>query len=115
MSGTPTGTGTPTDTAPRPRRVPARTARLDGHVTLPRVVASEWLKFRSLRSTPMILLAAMVAMVVFGAVIVHNTRNPRGWTRRTSSRPVPCRATTWDSCCWARWGSWWSAASTPRG
>lgn len=74
MSGTPSTTGT----APRPRPVPAPTGRVDGHVTLPRVVASEWLKLHSLRSTPLILLAAMVAMVAFGAIIGHNTRNPAG-------------------------------------
>jgi hypothetical protein len=51
---------------------------VDAHVTLPRVMASEWLKLRSVRSTPLVLLAAMVAMVVFGGIIGHNTRNPAG-------------------------------------
>ncbi len=61
-----------TTTGPPPR------GPVDGNVTLPRVLASEWLKFRTLRSTLLILGAAMLAMVVFGAVIGHNTRNPAG-------------------------------------
>ena len=65
-------------TDPRRQPVPAPTGRVDGHVTLPRVVASEWLKLRSLRSTPLVILAAMAAMVVFGAIIGHNTRHPAG-------------------------------------
>ena len=60
----------PTDAGPA--------GRVDGHVTLPRVIASEWLKFRTLRSTVLILVAAMLAMVAFGAIIAHNTRNPAG-------------------------------------
>jgi ABC-2 type transport system permease protein len=52
--------------------------RVDGPVTLRGVIASEWLKFRSLRSTLLVLAAAVVAMVVFGAVIAFNTRNPAG-------------------------------------
>ena len=52
--------------------------RVDGPVTLGGVVASEWLKFRSLRSTVLVLAAAVAAMVVFGGVIAFNTRNPAG-------------------------------------
>jgi hypothetical protein len=52
--------------------------RLDGPVTMRGVIASEWLKFRSLRSSPLVLAAAMAAMIVFGAIIAHNTRNPVG-------------------------------------
>ena len=48
------------------------------HVTQLRVIASEWLKFRTLRSTVLVLAAAMVAMVLFGAIIAYNTRNPTG-------------------------------------
>jgi ABC-2 type transport system permease protein len=62
----------------RAQAVPAPTGPVDGHVTLPRVVASEWLKLRSLRSTPLVILAAMLAMGAFGAIIGHNTRNPAG-------------------------------------
>ena len=54
------------------------TGRVDGPVTQRGVIVSEWLKFRSLRSTLLVLAAAVVAMVVFGAVIAFNTRNPAG-------------------------------------
>jgi ABC-2 type transport system permease protein len=54
------------------------TASVDGHVTQPRVIASEWLKFRSLRSTLLVLATAVVGMVAFGAIIAFNTRNPAG-------------------------------------
>jgi ABC-2 type transport system permease protein len=66
------------DGSPRPRRLPAPAGAVDGHVTLPGVLRSEWIKFRTLRSTLLILLAAMLAMVVFGGVIGHNTRNTAG-------------------------------------
>jgi ABC-2 type transport system permease protein len=57
----------------------ARTSeRVDGHVTLLRVISSEWLKFRTLRSTVLVLLVAMLAMVAFGAIIGHNTRHVAG-------------------------------------
>jgi ABC-type transport system involved in multi-copper enzyme maturation permease subunit len=52
--------------------------QLDKPVTLPRVIASEWVKFRTLRSTLIVLGAAMLGMVLFGAIIAHNTRNPAG-------------------------------------
>ncbi len=51
---------------------------LDGPVTQSGVIASEWLKFRSLRSTLLVLAAAVAGMVVFGAIIAYNTRNPAG-------------------------------------
>ncbi len=51
---------------------------VDGPVTQGGVIASEWLKFRSLRSTLLVLGAAMAGMVVFGAIIAYNTRNPAG-------------------------------------
>ena len=41
----------------------------DVRVTLPRVVRSEWIKFRSLRSTVVTLLVAMVLVVGFGVLI----------------------------------------------
>ncbi len=53
-------------------------SRLDRPVTLVHVVTSEWLKFRTLRSTLVVLGAAMAGMVLFGAIIAHNTRNPAG-------------------------------------
>ncbi|GAB3781981.1 ABC transporter permease [Nocardioides ungokensis] len=72
------GTIRAADAAARAEGATAPIGRVDGPVTLPRVVRSEWLKFRTLRSTVLILLAAMLAMVVFGAIIGHNTRNPAG-------------------------------------
>ncbi|WP_197026035.1 ABC transporter permease [Nocardioides sp. URHA0020] len=42
------------------------------------MIASEWLKLRSLRSTLLVLAAAVVGMIVLGAVIAYNTRNPAG-------------------------------------
>lgn len=51
---------------------------VDGPVTQWGVIASEWLKFRSLRSTLLVLAAAAVGMVAFGAIIAFNTRNPAG-------------------------------------
>ncbi len=51
---------------------------LDRPVTLGRVVSSEWSKFRSLRSTLLVLAAAVAGMVVLGAVIAFHTRDPAG-------------------------------------
>lgn len=42
-------------------------------VTIPRVVFAEWIKFRTLRSSWIVLLAAVVAMVAIGALIGYNT------------------------------------------
>lgn len=53
-------------------------ARVDGTVTQRGVIASEWLKFRSLRSTLLVLAAAVVGMIAFGAIIAFNTRDPAG-------------------------------------
>lgn len=44
-------------------------------VTLPRVIRSEWIKFRTLRSTWAMLAAAVVGMVLFGLLIAYNTRH----------------------------------------
>lgn len=52
--------------------------RVDRPWTLRGVIRSEWLKFRSLRSTLLVLGAAVVAMIVFGGIIAFNTRNPVG-------------------------------------
>ena len=73
-------TATPTGPA-RPGRAATRTgttAVVDRPVSLMRVIGSEWLKFRTLRSSLVVLAAAMVGMVAFGAIIAHNTRNPAG-------------------------------------
>jgi len=74
MSGTTRMSGPGT----RPGPMPLPAGRVDGQVTLPRVVASEWSKLWSLRSTPLVILVAMLAMVAFGAIIGHNTRHPGG-------------------------------------
>jgi hypothetical protein len=42
-------------------------------VTFPRVVASEWIKFRTLRSSWIVLFSAVVAMIAIGALIGYNT------------------------------------------
>ena len=52
--------------------------QVDRPVTLVRVIGSEWLKFRTLRSTLIVLAAAMAGMVLFGAIIGHNTRHVAG-------------------------------------
>src|SRR3954454_23031533 len=57
---------------------PTPVGRVDRHVTLPRVVASEWSKLWRLRSTPLVIMAAMLAMAAFGAIIGPTTRHPAG-------------------------------------
>ena len=53
-----------------------RAARVESQpVTLRRSIASEWIKFRTLRSSWAVLGAAMVAMVVFALIIAYNTRH----------------------------------------
>lgn len=44
-------------------------------VTLPRVVRSEWIKFRSLRSSWFVLGGAVLGMLVLSLVIAYNTRH----------------------------------------
>ena len=69
---------TESDASPRVGSTRGVRGPVDGPVTQGRVVASELLKFRSLRSTLLVLAAAVVGMVVFGAIIAFNTRNPAG-------------------------------------
>jgi ABC-2 type transport system permease protein len=57
-------------TAQVPASVPAQVRH---PVTFPRVVHSEWIKFRTLRSSWLVLLAAVAAMIVIGALIGYNT------------------------------------------
>jgi ABC-2 type transport system permease protein len=54
---------------------PARTTVNSQPVTLPRVITSEWLKFRTLRSTMVVLGVAAVAMVAIALVVGYNTRH----------------------------------------
>jgi ABC-2 type transport system permease protein len=58
------------------RRVP--TTEVAQPVTQARVIASEWLKFRTLRSTVAVLAAAVLGMLVLGLVIAYNTRHLAG-------------------------------------
>jgi ABC-2 type transport system permease protein len=58
-------------TADRPP--PSGPAVAHDRVTLPRVVRSEWIKFRTLRSSWLMLLAAVTAMVAIGAAVGYNT------------------------------------------
>ncbi|WP_143765464.1 ABC transporter permease [Catenulispora acidiphila] len=44
-------------------------------VSLRRAIASEWIKFRTLRSTWAVLGVAMVAMVAIGLIVAYNTRH----------------------------------------
>ena len=78
MTATANTDATPPATPPEPDLGVQVAGRVDGPVTQWGVIASEWLKFRSLRSTLLVLGAAMLGMVGFGAIIAFNTRNPAG-------------------------------------
>jgi ABC-2 type transport system permease protein len=45
----------------------------DGRVTIGRVIRSEWIKFRTLRSSWVMLFASFAALVAFGLIIGYNT------------------------------------------
>jgi ABC-2 type transport system permease protein len=47
-------------------------------VTLRRVITAEWTKFRTLRSTVAVLVAAVVGMLAIGLVVAFNTRHLSG-------------------------------------
>ena len=79
---------------------PRRRAARPNATILPRVVTSEWIKFRTLRSSWSALGAAVLGMVGFSLVVAVNTRH---WpATRTPNDLVAvgaaCRATTWPSC-----------------
>ncbi len=58
------------------RRQPGHGAPLEVHpVTLPRTITSEWIKFRSLRSSWFVLGGAVLGMLVLSLVIAYNTRH----------------------------------------
>jgi ABC-2 type transport system permease protein len=61
---------------PQPAR-PTTTVTVEA-VTLPRVVRSEWIKFRSLRSSWFVLGAAVLGMLLLSLVIAYNTRHIAG-------------------------------------
>ena len=54
---------------------PAPTHELTNPVTLRRVIGSEWIKFRTLRSTLAVLGAAALGMVAIALIIAYNTRH----------------------------------------
>lgn len=54
---------------------PPRTRVVSEPVTLIRAVRSEWIKFRTLRSTVAVLAAAAIGMVVVGLIVAYNTRH----------------------------------------
>jgi len=63
----------PTDTGQRPAG-----DTLARPVTLPRVITSEWIKFRTLRSTLAVLGTAVLGMVLAAGLVAYNTRNLAG-------------------------------------
>ena len=54
---------------------PSRASVVSEPVTLARVINSEWIKFRTLRSTLAVLAAAVVGMVAIGLIVAYNTRH----------------------------------------
>ncbi len=57
---------------------PAVKGRVDGPVKQSGVIAAEWLKFRSLRSTVLVLVVAMLGMVLFATIIAFHTQSVAG-------------------------------------
>ena len=56
-------------------RPPTRQRSIESQsVTLPRAIASEWVKFRTLRSSAYMLAAASIGMVAIGMIVGWNTR-----------------------------------------
>jgi ABC-2 type transport system permease protein len=53
----------------------SRYRRMTQPVTLRRVIASEWIKFRTLRSTVAVLTAAVVGMLLIAMIVAYNTRH----------------------------------------
>jgi ABC-2 type transport system permease protein len=54
----------------------ARRARIESQpVTLTRTIRSEWLKFRTLRSTISVLAVAVIGMLAIGLIVGYNTRH----------------------------------------
>lgn len=70
------------ETATVPTRPGVPAALPDGvrsePVTLRRVIASEWTKFRTLRSTVAVLAAAIVGILVIALIVAYNTRHLSG-------------------------------------
>ncbi len=62
-------------TVDRPRPLGQNNSTIVEPVTLPRAVKSEWVKFRSLRSSWFVLGGAVLGMLVLSLVIAYNTRH----------------------------------------
>ncbi len=69
------------------RTRPAGVDGAAGPVTLPRAVRSEWVKFRTLRSSWLMLLAAFASMVASGAAIGYDTG--RNWAGIAPEESAP--------------------------
>jgi ABC-2 type transport system permease protein len=54
--------------------VPATTRTQSEPVTVRRAIASEWIKFRTLRSTWVVLGVAVFGMLILGLIVAYNTR-----------------------------------------
>ena len=67
-----------TATISRASTTPTPHVGVGGDVTLARVAGSEWIKFRSLRSSWYMLGSAVALLPIFGAVVAYNTRTPTG-------------------------------------
>lgn len=73
-----------------------------GEVSFAGIVRSEWVKFRSVRSSWLILVSSVLAMIVLGGVVGYG-RGPRTGPRSASRirpRPVDSRATSSPRCSW---------------
>ena len=67
---------TATATLERPTPPPPAAPEVKTYpVTLARVTASEWIKFRTLRSTLAVLAAAVATVVAIGLIVAYNTRH----------------------------------------
>lgn len=67
-----------TITDPTNTETPPATDTLTRPVTLPRVISSEWIKFRTLRSTLALLGVAVLGMLLAAGLVASNTRNLTG-------------------------------------
>ena len=78
-------------TQTRPAVEPTRSPTTDrGTVTFPRVVRSEWIKLRTLRSSWITLFAAVAAMILIGTLIGYNTG--KNWAGLAPEDAVPSGA-----------------------
>ncbi|MFD0632861.1 hypothetical protein ACFQ9X_16000 [Catenulispora yoronensis] len=110
LTGTGAESGIPTAAATRRPHT--------GKVTQTRVLTSEWIKFRSLRSSYWSLLVGCGAMIalglLFSLVITKKWDTmPQVRRREFDAITVRCAATSSPSSRSASSASWWSPVSTP--